>query len=110
MRGHPELSVSAKVTARRFRVLVRGTNLLLQDVDTSKVERLGFYATRYVEAVSDKAARSIALAAMAREMESIRPKNRQGDPPCVEIDAIDELESLEGIVAGGFSFFPDDPN
>ena len=95
---------------KKFRVLVRGENFLLES--EGAVKRFGFYTTRFVEALDkDEAER--------RAVESLRQEDRlrggvlndQSDPPMLFAEEIDEISSFEAIEdrSPGLAFYEDQP-
>jgi hypothetical protein len=90
----------------QYRVLLRGQNFLLNY--EGKVQRLGFYTTRFVEADNEAAAEEKALARL-RDDPTLRAAvlNEQSDPPMMFIEEISQLDSFDGLnLPGvGLSFY-----
>jgi hypothetical protein len=91
-----------------YKVLVRGENFvfLLDNEPT----RLGFYATRFVEAKSYKAAEILALDLVRHDKKLGRLLNARDDPPMLFIDELDEVPASNVENTPGFTFFPADSN
>jgi hypothetical protein len=105
-----------------FLVMVEGRNcVMLRPVvggsgnhvsSRSSTERLGFFASRLVEARDRKAAGALAIQVVEDELRS-RQSLRNGifDPPKFTVSEIRELGSGDtvGATRAGFTFFPEDP-
>ena len=72
--------------------------------------RLGFYATRFVEAKSYKAAEILALDLVRHDKKLGRLLNARDDPPMLFIDELDEVPASNVESTPGFTFFPADSN
>jgi hypothetical protein len=94
---------------KKFRVLMRGENLLLNI--EGAVKRFGFYTTRFVEAW---------IRTKPSAVESLRQEDRlrgavlngQSDPPMLFAEQITEISSLEAGEDGpphGLVFYEDQP-
>lgn len=91
-----------------FRVLIKGSNILLRDVETSQVERLGFYTTRFVKAPDAERAKVEAFANAEKELNENGPLNEQTDPPVMEAVEVEEVPRELAEDVRGFTFFPDE--
>lgn len=89
-----------------FRVLVNGRNFLL-DFD-GEARRVGFYATRTVEAATPDEAESAAVELLRRDA-LLREVtlNEQTDPPMMYVEEIIEVRNgkKDGDANTGFSFY-----
>ncbi len=94
---------------KKYRVLISGENLQLQL--EQKIERCGFYTTRYIEAISEEEA-EVAAITLVQSDEELRDMalNEFEDPPRVFVDGVEELESFDGLElpGSGYTFFVDD--
>lgn len=93
---------------RCFRVLVKGRNVFLKDVQTSSLERLGFYTTRYVTASNVAVAVAEATARVTEELAEVGISNDPSDSPILEADEVEEVARGRAEEVKGFTFFPDD--
>lgn len=95
---------------KKFSVLIRGENLFI-NLDDS-VKRMGFYATRLVEAGDQEEAELRAVESL-RQDEKLRAcvLNDPGDPPKLLAEEIEEIESFgePGDQPSGFTFYEDKP-
>ncbi|NVD73359.1 hypothetical protein HUX88_22880 [Duganella sp. BJB1802] len=92
---------------KKYRVLVEGTNLLME---MQGIERLGYFTTRYVEAMDPDEASEYALDLVRNELNSTGALlNNVNDPPVAIVSEIEQIGSFRGIdVPGmGFTFFPE---
>jgi hypothetical protein len=96
--------------ARYFRVLIEGKNVLLKDVDTSVVERLGFYTTRFVKAANPTMAAAEAIALTRKELEGTGTLNEPSNAPMMEAIEVEEVARGRAKQVKGFTFFPDGTN
>lgn len=90
-----------------FRVVVRGRNFWLT-ID-GRLGRMGFDATRFVEAADEEQAEDKALDMLQDDQTLHGAANEPGDPPEIFIEEIDEVAAdkvLSGI--GGYTFYPDE--
>jgi hypothetical protein len=91
---------------KKYKVFVRGQNFLL-NLD-GNTEKLGFYATRFVEAQNENQAEEKAISTI-RAGPTLRDGvlNRQSDAPMLFVEEITELDSFDGVdmPGTGFSFY-----
>jgi len=94
---------------KKFRVLVRGENFFLMSGDS--IKRVGFYATRFVEALDGGEAEQRAVESL-RQNEALRKAtlNDRSDPPMLFTEKVDEVSSLQTSdeKSPGLTFY-DDP-
>jgi hypothetical protein len=88
---------------KNYRVLIKGHNVLLRDVGSGKMERLGFFTTRFVKAPDQASARERAKALVAEAVAAIEPLNDPSDGPTLEVEEIQETKRLDEVE--GFTFF-----
>jgi hypothetical protein len=93
---------------RIFRVLVKGKNVLLREAETRRVDRLGFYTARVVKAANGVEAGEMAKALVAEALAKIELLNAPSDGPSLEVDEIEEVDTLEEVI--GFTFFLEKEN
>ena len=93
---------------RKFRVLIKGHNVLLRDVDTGVTERLGFFTTRFVKARDEEAAEQKARTLVADAVAAIEPLNDPADGPTLDVEEIEEVDEVREVK--GFTFFPESGN
>jgi hypothetical protein len=94
----------------RYRVMLKGAPVFLEGVDSQKVERLGFYTTRWVQAASPDEAGFVACQLVLAELECTT-KNPPEQPIGVTVERLAEVSWFEAARKGsgrGFTFYPDD--
>jgi hypothetical protein len=92
---------------RRFRVFVHGKNFLLPN--EGKVQRLGFFTTRFVTAADLKAAKVLAVESVFKHpnlFDSVA--NGDQDPPIVDIEEVEELPLSDDSMDTGLAFYVDE--
>lgn len=94
---------------KKFRVFVRGENFLvnLDDVE----EKVGFYTTRYVEALDEETAEYAVMDMLRGDPKLAKGVlNDKSDPPMMYAEDVEEIDSLEGLPlpGTGFAFYPDE--
>jgi hypothetical protein len=69
---------------------------------------MGFYATRFVEAVDEKAAELEAVELIKRELKPLIGEQQVGEAnPLMSLDRISKLQNLPATAPGsGFTWFP----
>ena len=93
---------------RKFRVLIHGWDPAA-GFDAGEA-RKGFWATRYVEAMSDREAAQVAMSLVrADEHLAMVTRDDWGGPPEIRAGEVNEIESFKGIrpPGGGYTFFED---
>lgn len=92
---------------RKYRVLINGENFLLNF--DGRVQKMGFYTNRFVEADNPEDAEQVAIEMMRRE-DKLKQivLNDQNDPPKLFVEEIAEVEQLE--TQQGLSFYSEDEN
>jgi hypothetical protein len=80
----------------KYKVFLHGHNFLI-DID-GEVGKHGFYTTRYVEAADPESAAELAVERLRedRHIDTIG-MNDEDDPPRVEVDEVEEIESFAGV-------------
>lgn len=88
-----------------YRVLLHGHNLWLEL--EGKVQLVGFYVTRFVEASSTLEAGRRALEQVESEPHVRGAKNRRGDPPFVDVsETCSVVRADVPKVAPGYALYP----
>lgn len=69
---------------------------------------MGFYTTRFVEAVDEQAAELAAVELIKRELKPLLGQQQVGEAnPLMSLDQISELQTLPATAPGsGFTWFP----
>ena len=97
----------------RFRVFLKGAPVFLLDVDSQKMDRLGFYTTRWVEAASEDTAGELACLMVHDEFAVTGTRNPPEEPLQVAVEEIAQVSWFEAMRKGpgrGFTFYPDVPS
>ncbi len=91
-----------------FRTFIRGENFKMRV--EGKVQALGFYTNRFVEADDQRGAELAALAAIKAEPKlQGTPVNERADPPRIYVEEIEEMhETSRPDVSHGLMFFRED--
>jgi hypothetical protein len=92
-------------TEMRFRVLVNGKNLLL--VESEGINRVGFVATKYVDALTSADAQCIAIRLVRAELSEIISINSADDPMEISCLESEKVSWFRGRLrqARGFTFY-----
>ena len=94
---------------KKYKVIVRGENFLLK-LD-GKAGKVGFYTTRFIEALNDHEAEETAISGL-RDDPTLRQVvlNEKSDAPMLFAEEIVELNSFDGLTlpGTGFSFYTGD--
>jgi hypothetical protein len=99
----------------KYRVALRGRNVLMRDEETGAIQRAGFHVNCYVDASDAESAGITALDILRRHpryaLLGSWPESRGADPPPIEVESIDRVPWLSrrvpvGITAG-FAFYVD---
>ena len=112
--SRPPLNASIVIPTKpmpRYRVMLKGAPVFLLDVDSQRVERLGFYTTRWVQAASPDEAGSVARQLVLEELERTGTKNPPELPIGLAVENLAEVSWFEAARKGpgrGFTFHPDD--
>jgi hypothetical protein len=99
----------------KYRVLLRGRNVLMRDQETDNSQRAGFYVNCCVDAADRESAGTAALGILRRHPSYTRlvswPAGGPSGPPTVEVASVDRVPWLSRRVAAGitagFTFFVD---
>jgi hypothetical protein len=96
----------------KYRVLLRGRNVLMRDQETGHTQRMGFHVNCCVDASDRESASTTALGILRRHPNYLRLASWPGgDPerPPVEVDSVDRVPWLSRRVAvgitAGFTFY-----
>jgi hypothetical protein len=90
-----------------FRVQLKGLNFWLEIND--KPKRVGFYATRFVEAADEDQAESKAVRQLGDDPRLHGVLNEKGDPPEIVIEEIEKVRPDQvAPMLEGYSFFDDE--
>ena len=94
---------------KNYRVKLNGKNFKIEL--EGKIEKLGFYTTRWVQADNIQEAELKAVN-LVREDKSLAAsiRNERSDPPVIYPDGLTEIDNFDGInVPGtGYSFYLDE--
>ena len=94
--------------------MIEGRSLFLVDVETGRVDRLGFYTTRWVRARSREQAEAAAQKLVVDELAITGNRNPADQPLKLIVSEIAELSWADGLrhwgTGEGFTFFPDESN
>jgi hypothetical protein len=97
---------------KKFKILVRGKNYLLQQLDVDELAgKCGFYTTVFVEAWNPEEAEAIAVDILKNDSKLLDAcKNSKSDPPNISIESIDEIASFKGCSPPrtGLVFYPEE--
>jgi hypothetical protein len=90
----------------KYRILLHGQNLLGEVED--RLQYLGFYTTRIVEAATEAEAKSLAIAVIRQDKKLLQMmRNAADDPPTFSVEKIVEfVDESEGRNTG-FVFYPE---
>lgn len=94
---------------KKFRVFVRGENFLINLDDVQ--QKLGFYTTRYVEALNEEAAECVVMDMLRGDPKLAKGVlNNKSDPPMMYAEEVEEIDSFKGLPlpGTGFAFYPDE--
>jgi len=85
---------------KKFKILVRGKNYLLQQLDVAEGPRKhGFYTIVFVEAWNAEEAEAIAVNILKNDSKLLDTcKNIESDPPNISIESADEISSFENCL------------
>lgn len=93
----------------RFLIRIDGTNVLLKDEDTGVAKRVGFFATRVVEAANENEAVSKVKQLVSGELTIHAIPQNPDRPVTMTVDAISQLgKDDDRVIKGGFTFYPDE--
>lgn len=94
---------------RKYIVRLEGRNFLIQNLDTARPRKLGFFTTRLVEAPDSESAEVCAIDLARMELASLQVVlNDSADPPTIKVDEMWEVEQFDGEPPGkGFTFYPE---
>jgi len=90
---------------KKYRVLIVGSNFLFERA--GRVQKMGFQAVRYVEALSQGVAEQKALAVINADANFIsRVHNEGNNPPFMMAKEVEEIEEFPAVsqIEGGYDF------
>jgi hypothetical protein len=88
---------------KMFKVLLRGENFLVES--GGSIQKLGFFATRFVQAGSESEAELLAVAVVKGDAGLAKAVlNERNDPPMINIEEVKPLDAPDGP-GSGYSFF-----
>ena len=94
---------------KKYRVILNGRNFKIES--DGKLQKVGFYTTRWVQAETPQAAELEAID-LVRQDSSLKVaiRNLSDDPPMIYLDALSQIESFDGISlpGSGYSFYQDE--
>lgn len=94
---------------KKYKVFLQGKNFLIS-ID-KKIQKYGFYTTRFVEANDEKEAENKSVD-LIRDDPELRQSvlNDKDDPPTIYMETIDELYDFNGtnVPGNGYTFYPED--
>ena len=92
---------------KKYVVIVLGKNFLINRDD--KIQKLGFFTTRYISVENQSQALNTALDLIREELKDV-VLNEFSNPPIMFQDDLYEVDSFGDANApgGGFTFFPDE--
>ena len=96
---------------KKYQVLLEGKNFLIEY--EGKLQKHGFYTTRYIEAENPEEAELKAVEAIKSDKKLIESvKNYRADAPMIYLEEISELETFENVKppGSGYSFYIDEEN
>lgn len=104
-----ELSSLGGVTRmKKFQAFIHGKNFAIREEDRPEPHMRGFYTTVYVEA-ADFPTAELAAIEVLRQDEQLRATtcNDRSDPPILDVEEMQEIESFEGVrlPRTGFAFY-----
>lgn len=88
---------------KKYRVFINGQNFLLNFDD--RVQKMGFYTTRFVEAATPEDAEQAAIQMMREGKLNGIVLNEKGDPAMLYVDEIVEVKKLQRD--WGLGFYPE---
>jgi hypothetical protein len=91
--------------------MLKGAPVFLVDVESQKIDRLGFYSTRWVQAASADEAGRVARQLVLEELARNGTKNPPELPIHVAVEEIEPVSWFEAVRRGpgqGFGFYPDE--
>jgi hypothetical protein len=105
------LAMNREMTMKKYKVTLDGQNFEIEF--DGKVQRLGFFTTRWVEAVDSKEAELKAVELVKNdELLAKSICNKKDNPPMIYLSELLEMDSFDNInvPGGGYSFYPDKDN
>jgi hypothetical protein len=94
----------------KYKVEINGSNFLIEL--ESREAKYGFFTTRFVDACDSATAENVGVQ-LIRETQTLRDlvRNALDDPPFMDVTAVSELESFDGIVnlEPGFGWYEERP-
>jgi len=83
---------------KKFRAFIHGKNFAIREDDRPEPHIRGFYTTVYVE-TADFATAGLAAVEVLHNDEELRAmtSNDRTDPPTLDVEEVQELETFEGV-------------
>ena len=100
------MSQPASATMKKFVVIIEGRNVYIRLEEATN--RVGFFATRFIESENREAAEETALALIKSELLDVI-LNERSNPPVMLIEDVMEVNSFDEDNSGsGFTWFPEE--
>ena len=90
--------------------MLKGSPVFLLDVESQKIDRLGFYTTRWVQGASADEAGRVARQLVLEELARNGTQNPPEQPIQLAVEEIEQVSWFEAVRRGpgrGFGFYPD---
>lgn len=89
---------------KKYKILVEGENLTI--TSKGKLQKHGFFTTRFVEAINSTDAEKRILLLVQEDLQEII-SNNPSDPPVITVDKIVEIDGFENneIPGSGFTWY-----
>lgn len=105
------LEMNREMTMKKYMVTLDGQNFEVEF--DGKVQKLGFFTTRWIEAVDPKKAELKAVELVKTDESLVKAvRNKKDNPPMIYLSELSEIDSFDNVnVPGcGYSFYPDKDN
>jgi hypothetical protein len=97
--------VSGEDYRKKYRVFLKGQNFWMEI--EGKLQKTGFYTTRFIEAQNPKEAEDMAVELIKNDAKLLaNVSNEQSNPPILYIEEVEEVAMLQP--KPGYIFFPDE--
>jgi hypothetical protein len=97
--------VSGEDYRKKYRVFLKGQNFWM-DFE-GKLQKTGFYTTRFVEAQNPKEAEDLVIELIKKDANLLASvRNENSNPPMLYVEEIEEVDMLQPKL--GYIFFPDE--
>ena len=99
----PALKSGLQMSKSTYKVVLRGENFLVESGGT--IQKLGFFATRFVQAASESEAELLAVAVVKSDPGLVKAVlNERSDPPMINIEEVEPVVTPDGP-GSGYTFF-----